>query len=204
MARRRLKTEKGWLYQQGSVEHTFSIDEQTDIIPIIAFDDIQGDAGSAITMEKSEWSIIRIVMWAWGFWTPNSPLTNLKTRGYLFLRLGQLEDDIDMTALRTAPSFGVDRWSRVYQEEWAMCGRMQDLLFDGGSLIAEPSEGGNGVGNPGTIQQPFVKWDISTRSRIHSGSSLCLETGFSDDLFAEVGEQGGWHYALKVLLSRKQ
>ena len=204
MARRRLRTEKGWLYTQGAVEHTFALDEQTDIFPIIPFDDVEGDSGSAINKETSEWSVMRIILWAWGFWTPVNAPVNLKTRGYLFLRLGELQDDIDMTQFRVSPSFGVDRWSRVYQEEWAMCGRMQDFLFDGGSLIAAPSEGGNGVGNPGTIQQPTVKWDISTRTRIHSGSSICLEVGQSEDLFAEAGEQCGWHYAMKVLLSRKQ
>lgn len=202
MARRRL-TQTGWLYGQGAISlDSWAIDRQSETQAIVPFDDIEGEVGVLITREKSEWYFDRIIMWLWPFWAPPGP-ADLKHEGQVFIRLGQLDDDFDLTSINVGPGFHADAYGRIYQEEWICYGRPADFAFDGAELVSGPSEGADFIGSPGWLS-PTIKWDLSVKTRIREGASICLQVGGSEDLFASAGETYSCQYAFKALLRRRQ
>lgn len=203
MARRHRLTQTGWYYAQGDVNlASWSITAQSETQPVIAFDDIEGEVGTAITRERSEWYFDRIVMWLWPYWAPNAA-TDLTHERVGFVRLGQLDDDFDLTSINVSPSMHADAYGRIYQEEWFIYGRPADFAFNGAELVSGPNEAADFIGSPGWLG-PQYKWDLSVKTRIQEGASLVLQVGGSDEAFASTGDTFGCTYALKALLRRKQ
>jgi len=206
MARGRVSPDRAWLYNRGTAQLVVDTLSNpvvvAEVSEICNFDDIESDE-ALIGREKSEFVMLRLMLWYRWFYTPADQTDQGQRHGIPFnVRVGQLGVDVDVTAVEQWSATSASMYARIYQEaaHWGYARR----------LAAWDTNGIERVNTTGTITErayqtpPEVHFmDLSMKSRLHERHGLVLVVG-GDSSDLVDGDIFSVRWNAKLLLQRGQ
>lgn len=190
----------GWLYESEAGALTYAFDvEMTGVISLASFSQLTDD-NNTVSRETADYYFQRVVLWMTPVYIPALG-NNLGC--FYGIRLGVIDtaDAEAMEAEGILDSNTIDAYVRILQEDYIRLWPERGFVFEGGSLVAEPSEAADGNGFP--VPQPVIKWDIAARFGVREDQTVVLQHG-PLAAWAEEGDQFELNVVCKALLAERR